>query len=71
MSVNKIIQRTNTVVTEAFENGAMFERNRLANFVKQWILEHASEPKYWDDYAEVFNDSIFAEDLKNVILENK
>ena len=43
-------------------------RNKIANEVEQWILEHTYDPKYWDDYGENFCHSIFATDLKNFIL---
>ena len=68
MSNNEIISRANVAVNKAFENGAKFERERLANFVEQWVKEHTYDNKYWDDYGESFNESIFGEDLKSVIL---
>ena len=43
-------------------------REKIANEVEQWILEHTYDPKYWDDYGENFCHSIFATDLKNFIL---
>lgn len=43
-------------------------RNKIANEIEQWILEHAYDSKYWDDYGENFCYSIFATDLKNFIL---
>ena len=68
--ISEIILRANKAVTDSFEDGAKFERERLANFVEQWVKEHACDNKYWDDYGEHFNESIFAEDLKNVISGN-
>ena len=43
-------------------------REKIANEVEQWILEHTYNPEYWDDYGENFCYSIFAADLKNFIL---
>ena len=68
MQNNKIISRANAAVNESFENGAKFERERLAKVVEGWCRANTDWFDEYDSEARNFNYGK-AEELINVILD--
>jgi hypothetical protein len=66
-NTNEIISRANTAVNEAFENGAKFERERLAKVVEGWCRANTD---WFDEYDNEGRNLDYgkAEELINVIL---
>ena len=67
MQNNKIISRANTAVNEAFENGAKFERERIAKVVESWCRANTDWFDEYDSEGRNFNYGK-AEELINLIL---
>ena len=64
---NKIISRANEAVTKSFENGAKFERERLAKVVESWCRANTDWFDEYDAEGRNFNYGK-AEELINLIL---
>ena len=67
MSDNGIISRANAAVNKAFENGAKFERERLAKVVEGWCRVNTNWFDEYDDEGRNLNYGM-AEELINLIL---
>ena len=65
--ISKIISRANKAVTESFENGAKFERERLAKLVENWCRLNTDWFDEYDNEGRNFNYGK-AEELINLIL---
>lgn len=67
MSNNEIISRANKAVITSFEDGAKFERERLAKVVEHWCRVNTNWFDEYDDEGRNLNYGM-AEELINLIL---
>ena len=67
MTKNEIISRANQAVIESFENGAKFERERIAKMVDDWCRLNTDWFDEYDNEGRNFNYGK-AEELINLIL---
>lgn len=67
MENNKIISQANGAITKSFENGAKFERERIAKLVENWCRLNTDWFDEYDNEGRNFNYGK-AEELINLIL---